>query len=39
MKLHYTIYDHRSYLKGSNYWKDLSFHADRKRLNDDSELI
>lgn len=38
MKLHYSIYDHRSYLKGSNYWKDLSFHADRTRLNDDGEL-
>ena len=38
MNLHYTIYDHRSYLKGSNYFKDLSYHADRKRLNDDGEL-
>jgi hypothetical protein len=33
MKLYYTIYDYRSYNSGSIYWKDISYHSDRLRIN------
>jgi hypothetical protein len=36
MKLYYTVYDYRSYNKGSIYWKDISFHGDRLKINSDS---
>jgi hypothetical protein len=33
MKFYYTVYDYRSYNNGSIYWKDLSYHGDRLKVN------